>query len=302
MSKDKAKVIIVRKGKRHAAHGHGGSWKVAYADFVTAMMAFFLLMWLLSMVKPETKAAVADYFEQYNLFTSQPGEFNSRATTKGTSPVDGSARPTPGHEVRWSVSEALSTREIKAKIEQALNLELGQERDRVILEEYKEGLRIHLVDKQGQPSFESGDPALTKEGLRALQAVEQAIRFVTNPIAIEGHTDAHPLSRDGQDNWSLSMARAERVRQNLLAWGFKFKHLVHVAGYANSAPLITIDPYDARNRRVSILIYNSNAALPVSTIGIGSGRIVQQPAGGSPEGPPAQTKPAEAAPEAGPPS
>lgn len=285
MSKDKAKVIIVRKGKRHAAHGHGGSWKVAYADFVTAMMAFFLLMWLISMVKPETKAAVADYFEQYNLFTSQPGEFNSRATTRGTSPVDGSARPTPGHEVRWSVSETLSTREIKAKIDQTLRTELDQDRDRVILEEYKEGLRIHLVDKQGQPSFESGDPALTKEGLRALQAVERAIRFVTNPIAIEGHTDAHPLSRDGLDNWSLSMARAERVRQNLLAWGFNLKHLVHVAGYADSAPLITTDPHDARNRRVSILIYNSNAALPVSTIGIGLDRVVQQPAGASPEGP-----------------
>lgn len=289
MPKDKAGIIIVRKGKRHEDHGHGGSWKVAYADFVTALMAFFLLLWLVSMVKPETKAGVAEYFESYNLFQSQPGPAVTRVTSVGgESPVDTSQKPTRGHEMRWSAAEVLSTKEIKSKIDRALNLELGQERDRVILEEYSEGLRIHLVDKQGQPSFRSGDPELTEEGLRALQAVERAIRFVPNKLAIEGHTDSAALSEGDLDNWSLSMSRAEHARRHLMSWGFDQKRLVHVAGYADTAPLIVGSPLDARNRRVSILIYDSKAAMPVSTIGIGSDRVLQQPAGASVRNPASQ--------------
>ncbi len=280
MPKDKPGIIIIRKGRRHEDHGHGGSWKVAYADFVTALMAFFLLLWLVSMVKPETKAGVAEYFESYNLFQSQPGPASTRVSSVGgVSAVDSTQKPAKGHELRWSAGNALSTREIKNKIDQALTLELGQERDRVILEEYSEGLRIHLVDKQGQPSFHSGDPELTEEGMRALQAVERAIRFVPNKLAIEGHTDAAVMARDGMDNWSLAVARAEHARQHLISWGFDQKRLVHVAGYANTAPLIVGAPLDARNRRVSILIYNSQAAMPVSSIGIGNDRILQQPAG-----------------------
>jgi len=284
MSKDKGKnIIIVRRAGRHEEEDHGGSWKVAYADFVTALMAFFLLLWLVSMTKPETKTAVAQYFREYNLFTSQPARSTPGVTSVGAGPVDSAPRMSPGHEMRWSADEVFSARELKPRLDQSLRAELGQDSDRLLLEEYQDGLRIHLVDKQGQPSFRSGDPALTRDGLQALRAVERAIRFVPNKIAIEGHTDAH-IPSGGLDNWRLAIARAEQVRHHLGEWGFDLQRLVHVAGYASTAPLIVGDPHDPRNRRVSILLYDSKAAMPVSTIGIGEGRIITQPAGAPPQG------------------
>lgn len=269
MPKEPKNIIIIKK-KGHGGHGHhGGSWKVAYADFVTAMMAFFLLMWLLNMAKPEQKEGLAQYFREFSLFEHR-GSFviagdKDKSDAKGA--VEGSMAARIGHDMKVDPATAQQREKLSEQIRENVEEQLPTDKNRVVVEQFEDGLRIQIVDDLGKPYFDPGQVGLTTDGVKALEAVAKAIRYVPNKLAIEGHTDGSPSGK--VDNWDLSSARANQARNVLARMGFDMNRLVRVSGYANAAPYAPADPLDPRNRRISILVYDTASPIPVSTHGLG---------------------------------
>jgi len=273
------KPIIKKIKKVQGGGAHGGSWKVAYADFVTAMMAFFLLMWLINMSSPEKKAQLSYYFKNFSIFDK--GGWSLIATGKGTLPdmegtmerlkeiptLDSEARPPTAAEIaqgkaREKLKEALSE-DIKKKLEQY------KDQVRVIVQ--KNDVRIEIMDKEGKPIFPLGSPELNPNGKSILKVLNERLKTLPNKIAIEGHTDAISFAPTKKmTNWELSTERANAARRDLYEDGLEQDRLAMVTGYAATKPLITEDPSDPRNRRICIVIMgadNETAAdtTPVTT-------------------------------------
>ncbi len=264
--------ILVKKlrGRKHAAH-HGGAWKVAYADFVTAMMAFFLLMWLLGATDENQRKGIADYFAPTVMPSDQSGGSNgvmggrSLAEPEGNAPypqMSGIRPATPYQtsqrekaERRKEDREALErvAQEIRERIQSDPGLkDLSQQ---LRLEVTDEGLRIELIDRADYSMFRSGTAEMDPRARALLATVAAAVREMPNRLAVRGHTDSIPFSgANGMNNWTLSTYRAEATRAVLARNGIGEDRFQRLEGLADTEPLYPADPRDPRNRRISMTL------------------------------------------------
>ena len=252
MAKGGGKVIIVKKIKK-AGHGHhGGSWKVAYADFVTAMMAFFMVMWILGM-DVETKKAVEGYF-------SSPVGFK-KGYSSGSSPL--SSGSSPAAVKRESIQMALRQVQEKRFLAVQENLRsridsmalVGKLRAKVEVTVSRAGLRIELIeDEHGDTFFPISSAVMTEQGHLALNAIAQDLVNLENPVVIEGHTDAARYASASYTNWELSADRANAARRILETDGLKTDRIVEVTGLADKQLRYPTEPLNPSNRRISILL------------------------------------------------
>jgi chemotaxis protein MotB len=255
--KDPGHVIIVRKKKGgHAGH-HGGAWKVAYADFVTAMMAFFLVMWLVGQ-KQEVKASIGGYFRD-------PGVFDYQKS-KGILPgggAPGAEPPRPPESDKASLKqEEQALTEAASRIKQQLMKvpAFATLRDQIEFIVTAEGLRIELVERSGSSFFDSGSAVLRGESEQILSVIAGELGNLQNDVVIEGHTDSRPFTRgERYGNWELSVDRANAARRVMESRGLGAHQVRAVRGFADTALHIK-DALDPRNRRVSIVVRSQTAA------------------------------------------
>jgi chemotaxis protein MotB len=256
-------LIIIKKVKKNSSGGsHGGSWKVAYADFVTAMMAFFLLLWLITMIAPEKRARVANYFKHFSVFDKT----GSTMLDQNRSPIAGlmigedgnqkSGEPAEPNENAVSNEVITSEQHLKQQIEKQVEQEMSDAKEQLMVEVFDGGVRIELMDSDGASMFAKGRSELTPEGRRLIKIVSDNLISRGSKIALEGHTDAHSYLARNYSNWELSTERASAARKELERNGLPQDRLIRVAGFAATDPLVEGDPYDPRNRRISILLFD----------------------------------------------
>jgi len=250
-------VIVIRKGKKgHHGH-HGGAWKVAYADFVTAMMAFFLVMWIMAQSK-EVKVAVAGYFRD-------PGAFE---TVRGDGVLEGGRSPDAGGLVAAGDGLSLAAEQqvlsaAAARIREDLlrTQSLAELRDQIEFKLTTEGLRIDLVDRSGSSFFDSGRSVLRGEAATVLEVIAREIGRLQNDVVVEGHTDSAPYGVGASyGNWELSADRANAARRQMESSGMARGQVQAVRGFADTQLHVADAPLDPRNRRVSIVVRSRAAA------------------------------------------
>ena len=241
--KSKTTIIVKKIKKGHEPH-HGGSWKVAYADFTTAMMAFFLLLWLLSMLDPVKRSAVADYFANFTLLQSGQSFMQQSSVTPKES-------NTTGQETAQVQSHSKQFEEHLKKI---IEEKLKELKDHIMIDTVEGGVRIQIVDLEGEPMFplSSADP--TDKAKAILKVVAENIKDEPARIAVEGHTDAIPFRGGAITNWELSTARASSAMREIEKNGVDPAKIARVVGYADTMPLIKGNKKDPRNRRISIIL------------------------------------------------
>jgi len=239
--------IIIKKVKKISGGAHGGAWKVAYADFVTAMMAFFLLMWLIAAMKPQTKAAVASYFK------------SDSKLTRGGPPTPDTDAPAASPDEAPDLGEGMAeAMELQKDIEEIIETKLSDLKDQIIVELANGNVRVEIVDKERNPLFQVGSSSLNENAKKIIRELTKAVVDVPNKVIIEGHTDSLNFSGSKYTNWELSTERASAARQILENSGMKQDRIVMVAGYAANIPLIKNDPSNPENRRISIVILSKN--------------------------------------------
>jgi chemotaxis protein MotB len=257
-----SKIIIKKiKGKGHGGRHHGGEWKVAYADFITAMMAFFLLMWLIAILAPEKKKTMAQYFKDVSIFDNTgAGLFDKKVGIMGDAgTMKTNARR--GDFIESGKDEFLD------KLKKDIETKLTEVKDQVLLEVFEGGVRIQMIDKEGNPMFALGSPDLTDTAKKVLKVIASNIKTLGNDVAIEGHTDALSYASNRYTNWELSTERASAARKELESEGLNPNRLTRVAGYAARIPLIHSNPSDPRNRRISIvLMFNTNTPAEIPKV------------------------------------
>lgn len=284
--------IIIKRVKKFAAGHHGGAWKVAYADFVTAMMAFFLLLWLLNAVTEEQRKGIADYFRPtlapesvrtaaITIMEGQPAMLQEATDTAGTTaPSDDSENPdtpagtkpdasedggTPRAPIDTKEAEkALAEKEEEAfkKAEQQIRQIIQTSPDlkglseNILIDRTEEGLRIQLVDRDKISMFPSGSSAMNEKSQELLRSVAKVVAALPNKLAISGHTDAATFANEqkGYTNWELSTERANASRRVLVEAGIDSKRIETIRGKADTDPLIKNDPMSPQNRRISIVL------------------------------------------------
>lgn len=243
-------VIIVKKKKGgHGSH-HGGAWKVAYADFVTALMAFFLVMWIVGQ-SAQVRAAVAGYFRNPGLFDYEKSSSMVPGGQKGILPEQ---KPGTGAD---AMSDADKLEEAAARIRQALGglPELNRVKDQIEIRMTAEGLRIELLESPAGGFFDSGSAKMNVAGERVLVAIAHELAVVPNGVVFEGHTDSRPYSsEDGYTNWELSADRANTARRVMQRGGLAASQVHGVRGCADTHLRTPSDAFNARNRRVTIIV------------------------------------------------
>lgn len=288
----KESAVMIKKVKKVVGGGHhGGAWKVAYADFVTAMMAFFLLMWLINTTSPEQKMGIADYFAPASVSQSNSG---SGGILGGTSlgqdgaKADGSARvmqnSAPQSESTEDNPESASSKSAEAaeakaaqaaeqasfqsaalSLRQAMQSmpELAELSKQVIVDQTPEGLRIQLVDQEGRSMFESGSSRPNERARVLLRAVTNIVDQLPNRVIIAGHTNASDAGAGVSDgDWNLSAGRADGARRVMQQFGMDMDRVAQVTGKANAEPLFPDDPTLPGNRRISITLLREAPVLP----------------------------------------
>ncbi|MDR3739229.1 MAG: flagellar motor protein MotB [Terracidiphilus sp.] len=245
-----APIIVIKKKTGHGGH-HGGAWKVAYADFVTAMMALFIVLWLMNSSE-KVKKAVAGYFND----------------PKGTSTLLGTTMTGSGQSV--TVASADDMQKLKEKLETQIkaNKELQKLSKQIEITITPEGLRIELIEDRNGTFFESGSAHLSDKGQELLALLASELKTLPNNLLIEGHTDAAQYSGDtNYSNWELSADRANSARRLLQADGVRQDQVTQVRGYADQLLRVKNNPYDPSNRRISILVKNQEAPLNLKGAG-----------------------------------
>ncbi|GAB4558460.1 MAG: flagellar motor protein MotB [Rhizobacter sp.] len=279
----KLQPIIIKRIKKGGHAVHGGAWKIAYADFVTAMMAFFLLMWLLGSTTEGDKKGIADYFQaplRVALLSGGSGSGDSSHVVKG----GGTDLTRAGGQVKRGdiattkstinlaamraeqrAAEAGKLEQIKKQMEEVLanSPKFGAIKSQIKLDMTPDGLRIQIVDEQSRPMFDSGS-AIVKPYMRELlQEIGAVLAEVPNRLTLEGHTDAQPFAGDrgglGYGNWELSADRANASRRELLGGGLPADRILRVQGLASSVPFERENPLSPSNRRISIIVMNRDA-------------------------------------------
>jgi chemotaxis protein MotB len=252
--KDQPVIIVKKSGHAHGGH-HGGAWKVAYADFVTAMMAFFLVMWIVGQSNP-MKAGVAGYFRDPGVFDRGTG--GSAGIMPGAPKGITSPTPTPNDTDIAVAKEVLeqAAQRMREAIEQLPDF--SKIKDRVDIEVTSEGLRIELIDTANDSFFQVGSAMLHNDSKQLLGVIAGELGKIPNRVAVEGHTDGRAFEgRGGYGNWELSADRANSARRAMMETGLRPEQVDTVRGYADRRPRIADDPLDARNRRISIVVHNS---------------------------------------------
>lgn len=278
MAKNDAPIIVIKRVKKGGHGHHGGAWKIAYADFVTAMMAFFLLMWVLGSTTAGDLAGISAYF-QNPLRVSLSGGQGSGDATRIIKGGGDNISKTVGEESRAdadteqrrisdsSVTDVENARKDKTKNELAkediqkkidADPELKNSKGQVFMDINAEGLRIQVVDEKGKPLFASGGSTPSVSARRLLRIIGSSLKESPNPVRIEGHTDAtkYGNGETGYTNWELSTERANVARRELISGGLDSSRVVQVIGFANTVPLNPEDLSDPLNRRISITVLN----------------------------------------------
>ena len=284
---DKTQPIIIRRIKKTAGGHHGGAWKVAYADFVTAMMAFFLVMWLVGIASKEQKAAVSEYFKNPSAVEgtaaipgtsslgpggasdkmiptanalSMPGGVGPRVgdpgeATRSRIPTDAQedARAAAAAEDRRQLDEL--RKELEAAIEKSQAL--APFKDQLLIDLTPEGLRVQIVDRMNRPMFDLGSSSMKDYTVEVMHELGTLLSGTPHRIALAGHTDETPFQAPrGYGNWELSSDRANAARRALLEGGLDEARIARVVGLASSVPVDRADPRAPTNRRISIVVLN----------------------------------------------
>ena len=277
----KLQPIIIKRIKKGAHAAHGGAWKIAYADFVTAMMAFFLLMWLLGSTSEGDKKGIADFFQtplKVSLLGGGSGSGDSSHVIKGggtdLTRQNGQVKRGDVEAPRASVNllalkeeqrkaEAARLEALKEKVNSVLasNPKLAAMRSQIRLDLTKDGLRIQIVDEQSRPMFDSGSAVVKSYMRELLQEIGSVLAEVPNRLTLEGHTDAQPFSggERGYSNWELSSDRANASRRELISGGLPERRVLRVQGLASSNLFEATAPNSPSNRRISIIVMNREA-------------------------------------------
>ncbi len=238
-------IVIVKKKGVHGGH-HGGAWKVAYADFVTAMMSLFIVLWLMNSSE-KIKKAVAGYFND----------------PRGTASLLGTTMSGNGVTIEQERTDALQKLKEKLEAEIKARKELEKLSKQIEITITPEGLRIELLETRNGTFYESGSARLSASGQELLALLASELRTLPNDLLIEGHTDAAPYSQDtGYSNWELSADRANSARRLLQADGVRRDQVTQVRGYADQMLRVKSNPYDPSNRRISILVKNATSPPP----------------------------------------
>lgn len=276
---DELQPIIIKKIKKSGGGHHGGAWKVAYADFVTAMMAFFLLLWLLSTTDEVKKEGIAEYFSSAPLVSqSQSGSSGLLAgttvskdgvlTEKVTPLIERPATQTPALREAGDMTDKEFAKEKEKrergrfkKAEESLkkaiesNPELKELASALKIDMTPEGLRIQIIDQKGKPLFASGSATLLPHTRKLLRTVSEVIQKLPNEISVRGHTDSVPYGPGAAyTNWELSADRANASRRIIRQSGLPAARLNNVVGKADTDHLFPDNPRDGRNRRISIIL------------------------------------------------
>jgi chemotaxis protein MotB len=238
-------IIVIKKKGGHGGH-HGGAWKVAYADFVTALMSLFIVLWLMNTSKP-IKEAVAGYFKDPSGTTKLLG---GNGKGPGQSPGEG-----PGETVTVTKENMAK---LKDDLQSAIHKieDLSKLKNQIEMTVTSEGLRIELLESAQGTFFDSGSPELNDSGKEALIALAKQLGGVPNKISIEGHTDSKPLVRNGGEygNWELSVDRANNARRLMQENGLRPDQVAQVRGYADQNLRKPEAPEDPSNRRISVIV------------------------------------------------
>jgi chemotaxis protein MotB len=277
MSEDSQRPIIVKRVKKHAAGHHGGAWKIAYADFVTAMMAFFLLMWLLGSTTSGDLKGISEYFQTplkvALMGGSGSGDSSSLVKGGGQDLTRSEGQFKKGEireekkvinlkaaEAELAHKEMIKLRDMKDRIERAIenNAALKPYRKQLLLDLTTEGLRIQIVDENNRPMFASGSAQLQPYTRDILREIGKALNDVDNRISISGHTDAQPYSGGdkGYSNWELSADRANAARREAISGGLRENRILRVVGLSSAVLFDADNPLNPVNRRISIIVMN----------------------------------------------
>jgi len=243
--------VIIKKIIKKGGHAHhGGAWKLAYADFVTAMMAFFLLMWLLGSTDEKTRKGIAEYFQD---------PYEASRINKGQIPSLDEIAPTEIDQ-QTDDNDQLKLEMLKKKIQDMMdaNPKLSEIKDQIKLETTPEGLRIQIIDNKNMPMFKLASSQTEPQIRLILRALAPVINKLPNKITINGHTDARPFppNNNGYTNWELSSDRANAARYELNAGGLEEEKILRVTGLSASIPYNPADLEDPMNRRISIIVMN----------------------------------------------
>ncbi|NMG63652.1 flagellar motor protein MotB [Azoarcus indigens] len=299
MSDDTQQPIVVKRIKKGGGGHHGGAWKIAYADFVTAMMAFFLLMWLLGSTAKGDLVGIADYFQNplklamdggegsgdsssiikgggedltRSLGQVKRGDFEGRRTIN----LDAArGRETPTAEVPAEETETRRERvrllDLKGRIEAIIEADplLRQFKNQILMDITTEGLRIQLVDEQNRPMFNTASADLRPYTRDLLRDIGRALNDVNHRISLSGHTDSAQYAGGdrGFSNWELSSNRANAARRELIVGGLEMGKVVRVVGLADTIPLNKENLLDPMNRRISIVVLNKRTEESLRTEG-----------------------------------
>lgn len=265
--------IIVKKIIKKGGH-HGGAWKIAFADFATAMMAFFMLLWILGATTEDQKAAISDYFNNPSVFmgiATSPSQAQGDGTGSRPSLIDfegaldmGPPIPVvqepmldPEHiDALAHAQDAARLASLKEILERTLELSdtLAPYKDQLLIDIVPEGLRIQIVDKEHRSMFDLGSAKLKGYTTDILRELGALINQVPNRVSLTGHTDAHPLGGLSYSNWELSTERANAARRALVAGGMHPDKVGRVVGFASTIPFDKRNPNSPINRRISLIV------------------------------------------------
>ncbi len=270
-------IIVIKRIKKVAGGHHGGAWKIAYADFVTAMMAFFLLMWLLGSVTQGDKEGIADYFKTPLKVALQGGDGSGdsssilKAGGEDLTRQTGQRKRADFENLKQSVDlkaaqamqeriELQQLKKLKKKIERSIdsNPALKNFKAQLLLDITTEGLRIQIVDERNRPMFAIGKAELQPYTREILREIGKALNDVGNKVSLSGHTDAtpYPSGEKSYSNWELSADRANASRRELIAGGMNPEKMLRVVGLSSAVLFDKSDPYNPFNRRISIIVMN----------------------------------------------
>ncbi len=284
MATNEKRPIVIKRIKKVAGGHHGGAWKIAYADFVTAMMAFFLLMWLLGSTTKGDLKGIEDYFNT----PLKVAFFGGSASGDSSSIIKGGGKDltqSEGQVKKGEVPSVIKAINIKAATEELLRIEklreieklkelkkiiekaisdnakLNQFKNQILLDITTEGLRIQIVDEKNRPMFKIGRAELESYTKEILREIGKTLNQMPNKVSLSGHTDATPYATDkkGLSNWDLSADRANSSRRELIVGGMDEAKVVRVVGLSSAVLFDKTNPFNPVNRRISIIVMNKKA-------------------------------------------
>ncbi len=293
MKDDKQRIIVRRLGGHGGAGHSGGGWKIAYADFMTAMMAFFLVMWLLASATPRQLQGIAEHFRTPLLVALQGGPKSSLSSSVipggGADPVQKEGEAARADAGADAESDARTLESMKERLEQLIqNSPVFQQfRSQLLVDITSEGLRLQIVDSENRPMFELASASVAPHMRAILREIAPMLNSWPNKVTLAGHTDAivYASGDRAYSNWELSADRANASRRELAAGGLADAKVLRVMGLADSAHLDQANPRNPINRRISIVVLNAQTQrrFEQENSGHAPAEAISLPAAGKPQ-------------------